>query len=331
MTSAPLVSIIIPSYNYGFVIAETIASLQRQTITDWEAIIVDDGSRDNTEEVVKPLAAQDARVTYIKQVNAGVSAARNQAIKLAKGKFIQFLDADDLLSPQKLEIHINYLLAHPEESIVFSNIRFFRHNTPDKLQYSMDGNGVAELDSSSLTASEAVERMFAHNIVAICAPLFRREVMDKVGLYDELLTSLEDWEYWFRAAIHGYGFAYLDDDRALALIRVHKISLSWNWDNMTANRSRLRDNMQGYITEFVADEAEKQRLLKKNQESAILYLGFSVFMNIKFYNIWWGVKKAVKWSYKFNKYRYFLMGSAHSMKVRIKTALAATKQEQPIG
>jgi glycosyltransferase involved in cell wall biosynthesis len=330
MAPAPLVSVIIPSYNYGFVIAETIASLQRQTISDWEAIIVDDGSRDNTEDIVKPLVAQDARVTYIKQVNAGVSAARNRAMKLAKGKFIQFLDADDLLTPQKLEIHTNYLLAHPAKSIVFSNIRFFRHDTPDKLQYSMGGNEVAELDSVSITASEAVEQMFAHNIVTICAPLFRREVMNKVGLYDELLTSLEDWEYWFRAAIHGYGFSYLDDERALALIRVHKTSLSWNWDNMTANRSRLRDNMQDYISEFVSDEAEKQRLLKKNQESAILYLGFSVFMNIKFYDIWWGVKNAVKWSYKFNKYRFFFMGSAHSLKVRIKTALA-NKQEQGVG
>lgn len=328
MVSAPLVSIIIPSYNYGFVIAETIASLQRQTITDWEAIIVDDGSRDNTEEVVTPLAAQDARITYIRQVNAGVSAARNQAIKRAKGKFIQFLDADDLLTPQKLEIHTAYLLEHPAESIVFSNIRFFRHDTPDKLQYSMDGNGVAEVDSVSLTASQALEHMFAHNIVAICAPLFRREVMDKVGLYDELLTSLEDWEYWFRAAIHGYGFSYLDDDRALALIRVHKTSLSWNWDNMTANRSRLRDNMQGYITALITDEQEKQRLLKKNQESAILYLGFSVFMNIKFYNIWWGVKNAIRWSYKFNKYRYFLMGSAYSIKVRVKSALTTEKERK---
>jgi len=327
MTSSPLVSIIIPSYNYGFVIAETIASLQRQTITDWEAIIVDDGSADNTESVVQPLTEQDTRIIYIKQANAGVSAARNRAMKLAQGKFIQFLDADDLLSPQKLEIHTNYLTEHPAEFIVFGNIRFFRHDTPEKLQYSMDGNGVAELDSASLTASEAVERMFVHNIVAICAPLFRREVMDKVGLYDELLTSLEDWEYWFRAAINGYAFSYLDDDRAWALIRVHKTSLSWNWDNMTANRSRLRDNMHGYINKMVMNEEEKQRLLKENQQSAIIYLGFSVFMNIKFYDIWWGVKNAVRWSYKFKKYRYFLMGSVFSMKVRFKNALT-TKKEQ---
>lgn len=330
MASSPLVSIIIPSYNYGFVIAETIASLQRQTITDWEAIIVDDGSADNTEAVVQPLAEQDARVTYIKQANAGVSAARNRAMKIAKGKFIQFLDADDLLSPQKLEIHSNYLTEHPNVFIVFGNIRFFRHATPQKLQYSMDGYGVAELDSVSLTASEAVERMFTHNIVAICAPLFRREVMDKVGLYDELLTSLEDWEYWFRAAINGYGFSYLDEDRAWALIRIHKTSLSWNWDNMTANRSRLKDNMRGYITELVTNEAERQRLLQKNQESVILYLGFSVFMNIKFYDIWWGVKNALRWSYKFNRYHYFLMGSAYSMKVRLKKVLA-NKKEPHIG
>jgi glycosyltransferase involved in cell wall biosynthesis len=330
MIPFPLVSVIIPSYNYGFVIAETIASLQRQTVSDWEAIIVDDGSGDNTEAVVKPLVEQDSRIVYIKQINAGVSAARNRAMKLAKGKFIQFLDADDLLTPQKLEIHVNYLLEHPAESIVFGDIRFFMHATPRKMQYSMDGAATGELNSTSLVASEAVERMFTHNIVAICAPLFRREVMYAVGLYDELLTSLEDWEYWFRAAIKGYGFSYLHDDRAWALIRVHKTSLSWNWDNMTANRRRLRDNMHKYISDLLVDEKEKQRLLKKNEESAILYLGFSVFMNIKFYDVWWGVKNAVRWSYKFNEYRYFFMGSVFSIKVRIKN-IFTNKNAQRIG
>lgn len=325
MNEQPEVSVIIASYNYGFTITETVASLQQQSLTNWEAIIVDDGSVDNTADIVGKLAATDSRIIFLRQANAGVSAARNEAMKIARGEFIQFLDADDLLSPQKLEIHINYLTQHPAEFIVFSNIRFFRHITPEKLQYSMDGNGVAELDSASLTAPEAVERMFAHNIVAICAPLFRREVMNKVGLYDELLTSLEDWEYWFRAAINGYGFSYLDDDRAWALIRVHKTSLSWNWDNMTANRSRLRDNMQRYINELIVNTDEKQQLLKKNRESAILYLGFSVFMNIKFYDIWWGVKNAVRWSYSFKKYRYFLMGGAFSMKVRLKNTLANKK------
>jgi glycosyltransferase involved in cell wall biosynthesis len=321
MASFPLVSVIIPSYNYGFVIAETIASLQRQTLLEWEAIIVDDGSVDDTESVVKPLAAQDARVIYIKQVNAGVSAARNRAMKLAKGKFIQFLDADDLLSPQKLEIHSDFLIENPGENIVFGNVRYFKHGIPEKLQYSMDGSSEVELAAISLTPSEAIERMFTHNIVTICAPLFRREVMDKIGLYDELLTSLEDWEYWFRAAINGYGFTYLDNKLACALIRIHKTSLSWNWNNMTKNRSRLRDNIHGYINCLIEDKTEKQRLLKMNEQSAIHYLGFSVFSNIKFYDMWWGVRKAVRWSYEFKEYRYFFMGTMFSIKFRFKKAL----------
>lgn len=317
MNDQPEVSVIIASYNYGFTIAETVASLQRQSLASWEAIIVDDGSTDNTADIVSKLAEADPRITYMRQANAGVSAARNEAMKIARGIFIQFLDADDLLSPDKLQLHSEYLRQQPATNVVYSNVRYFQHKRPDKLQFSMDGKESHPLPYESLAATEAQERLFIHNIVPICAPLFRREVMEQVGLYDALLTSLEDWEYWFRVAIHGYGFAYLDDDRAWALIRIHRTSLSWNWDRMTDNRKRLRENMDSYIGQLIKAEAERNRLLALSEDSFIKYYGYAVFMNIKYYNFFWGARKAVAWAMKFGRYKYFIAGGIISTWVRL--------------
>lgn len=94
-----MISVIVPSFNYGHLVADTIASIQGQTYGNWEMIIVDDGSSDNTEAIVNERMAADPRIRFFKQANAGPSAARNLALREAKGDFIQFLDADDLLEP----------------------------------------------------------------------------------------------------------------------------------------------------------------------------------------------------------------------------------------
>ena len=106
----PEVTIIVPTYNYGHLIGETLNCLINQVFKDWEAIIIDDGSTDETEKVVLKYTAIDSRIKYSKQENKGVSVARNLGVKLAKGNFIQFLDADDLISPQKINLQLLFSL-----------------------------------------------------------------------------------------------------------------------------------------------------------------------------------------------------------------------------
>ena len=104
-----LVSIIMPSYNTAQYITASIASVQKQTYTNWELIIVDDCSTDNTDEVVKPLLT-DTRIRYLKnEVNSGAAVSRNRALREAKGKWIAFLDSDDLWVPEKLEKQIAFI------------------------------------------------------------------------------------------------------------------------------------------------------------------------------------------------------------------------------
>lgn len=109
MSESGLVSIIMPSYNTGKYIAETINSVLEQTYKNWELLIVDDDSKDNTDEVIKPYLS-DKRVRLIKNSkNRGAAISRNRALKEAKGKWIAFLDSDDLWSPEKLENQISFM------------------------------------------------------------------------------------------------------------------------------------------------------------------------------------------------------------------------------
>lgn len=117
-----LVSIVVPAYNAGKYITETIDSVIAQTYTKWELIIVNDGSKDNTPQVLENYSKKDSRISFITKQNTGVSDTRNTGIEKAKGEFIAFLDADDVWLPHNLEKKINFLLDHPETDYVYSNM-----------------------------------------------------------------------------------------------------------------------------------------------------------------------------------------------------------------
>ena len=103
------VSIIVPCYNQAVYLPNAIASLQAQTLADWECIIVDDGSTDNTAEVAANIALKDNRIRLIQQLNNGSASARDRGLREAKGEFIQFLDADDTIEPEKLERQVEFM------------------------------------------------------------------------------------------------------------------------------------------------------------------------------------------------------------------------------
>src|SRR4051812_48468776 len=98
----PLVSIIIPSYNYGRFLAQTLDSVLAQTYTNWECIIVDDGSKDNSGEIAAAYEQKDTRIRYIYQQNQGIATTRNTGLQNIKGDYVQYLDADDMLPPEKI-------------------------------------------------------------------------------------------------------------------------------------------------------------------------------------------------------------------------------------
>src|SRR5215210_5646271 len=117
-TQRPLVSVVVPSYNYGHLVRETLDSLAAQTYGAWECVVVDDGSTDDTRAVVEAYASRDARVRYVRQENARQAAARNNGIRHSSGAYFQFLDADDLIEPRKFERQVEYLGGHRDVDIV---------------------------------------------------------------------------------------------------------------------------------------------------------------------------------------------------------------------
>ena len=186
-----LVSIIMPSYNQGLYLAEALDSVLAQTYTNWECIIVDDGSHDNTKEVANSYSAKDSRIQYIYQENNGVSAARNNGVAHSKGGFILPLDGDDKLHPQFIEFALKEIVKDRNIRVVYSDVQYFGIR-----------NDIYKLPDFS------IEKLMGQNILCVTA-LFRREDFDRTGGFnDNMREGFEDWDFWLSMFQDGEGTAH---------------------------------------------------------------------------------------------------------------------------
>jgi glycosyltransferase involved in cell wall biosynthesis len=186
-----LVSVIIPAYKAGQYIKETIQGVLDQTHTNFELIIVDDGSPDNQAEVIAPIAASDTRIQYIKQENGGVSSARNHGYRLSKGSFLAFLDADDLWLPNNLELKLAKFSSDTALGLVHSDMAIM--------------NGHSKLTGETKNGKEGyiLDDLLSWNGTCVPTPssiLVKREVLEKVGNFDLELSNAADQEFFFRVA-----------------------------------------------------------------------------------------------------------------------------------
>jgi glycosyltransferase involved in cell wall biosynthesis len=224
----PLVSVIVPAYNYGRVIPATIASVQEQTLSDCEIVLVDDESTDDTSAIVAAIAARDPRVRLHRQKNGGLASARNAGLRIARGKYVQFLDADDLLERSKLATHAKHLEQHPDVGIVYGDVRYFPTEDPTRQRRSLYEPDREWMPMVSGSGDTVLAKLIEANIMVVSSPLVRRTLIDTVGLFDTTLTVLEDWDYWIRSALTGAKFVYVDEPDTRTLVRVHSTSLSQN-------------------------------------------------------------------------------------------------------
>lgn len=214
MPTDPAVSIIIPAYNSAPFLAETLGSAFAQTYRDFEIIVVNDGSTDNTDEVISEF--QD-RIVYVKQPNRGVMAARNTGLKAARGRFIALLDSDDLLLPNFLEVLVGMLEADSSLSVAYPNARYFGWPKHD---------GKLHQDVFPVAEPISFDRVLRRECYIFGLLVFRREVIEAVGNYDENLEGqgAEDFELWLRMLRHGFRFKFTTE--VLALYRWRQDSLS---------------------------------------------------------------------------------------------------------
>ena len=228
----PLVTVVVPTFNYGHLIHHTLDNLLAQSHQNWECLVIDDGSTDNTATVMQTYAQQDPRFVYLHQQNNGPNSARNRGIRQSRGNFIQFLDADDLLETDKLRLQAETLTNQPNVDIVYSNVRFFRSDDPRRQFNNIAGTNQRWMPETSGQGEALVKPLLAKNIMVMNAPLIRKSVLDRVGLFNEQLQEVEDWEFWFRCAVADCLFQYDPRPGTRALVRIHPGSRSKNYQRM---------------------------------------------------------------------------------------------------
>ena len=218
-----MLSVITPSYNYGHLISETIESVRQQSYSNWEMIIVDDGSTDNTEEVVRAYTIADPRIRFLRQQNAGPSAARNLAIREAKGQYIQFLDADDLIQKEKFTAQTEFLNQHPETDVVYGNVRYFTGDPADTANwmYSFWGAKKEWMPKISGQGNEFLVNALKGSFAHINSFLFRKSIVDKAGPWDSNKRAAEDYLFVLDCVLAGGRFQYADLPETLDLVRWH--------------------------------------------------------------------------------------------------------------
>jgi glycosyltransferase involved in cell wall biosynthesis len=259
---APKISIIVPCYNYGRFLAESLESVRRQSLRDWECIVVDDGSTDDTETVARSYVSNDGRFAYLRQKNRGLSAARNAGLREARGEYAQLLDADDLLESEKLKEHAAFLDQHEGYALVYGPMRFFRVRGGSKvLARGRNGVDIDWMKMWTNTDDQMLASLIEGNQFPVSAAVFRRAIVDEIGYFDEALRSHEDWEFWLRWAFAGKRFFGLDAPGTKTLIREHGSSLTREAVTMVETRLAVRERMEKVCT--------MEHLRAKNREYTI--------------------------------------------------------------
>lgn len=206
---APVISVIMPCYNSGYFLEQAVQSILRQTFTDFELILINDGSTDNTAEIINSF--RDTRIVLVNhETNKGLISTLNEGISVSKGKYIARMDADDISTADRFQRQLSFLEANPEYAGVFSKIK----------QIDLYGNDAGRWkEDEEITSYEEIKnRLPETNCLAHPSVMLRKEIIIKYR-YSPLLKHSEDWGLWLDLISDGYKIAKLEEK--LLLYRVH--------------------------------------------------------------------------------------------------------------
>lgn len=260
-----MVSVIIPAYKAAQYIAETLRSVQAQTHQDWEIWVIDDGSPDDLGTVVQAFCAQDPRIQYHRQANAGVSNARNQGYHLAKGEYLAFLDADDVWLPDNLSSKLERFSQDPALGLVHSDAAVIDQNSQPtgEIKSGKEGyilNDLLRWEETCIPAPSSI--------------LVKREVVEKVGGFEPSLSNAADFEFFFRVA------------KQYKIGRVPRVTWQYrvHGNNMHQNMALMeRDELRSYELASQYHLFESEAFRRECYANMYLILAAS----------WWGHKRRV--------------------------------------
>ncbi len=221
----PLVTVVIPAHNYGRYVGDAVESALTQSYAPVEIVVVDDGSADETPQV---LARFGERINAHRLPGRGVSEARNTGLRASSGDLIVFLDADDLLLPDGIATQVAYLERHPEVDIVHG--QWYRCDVV---------GGTWRLDGNPRFVGDILPRIVFGNLAAIHAVMARRRTVLEAGGFDPTFSNAADWEMWFRLAVAGCRFGFIR--QPVAIYRIHRNNMSGHLDLDTRDALHVLD------------------------------------------------------------------------------------------
>jgi len=216
INQAPKVSVILPTYNRAYIIEKSIQSVLNQTYQDFEIIVIDDGSIDNTEEIIKELQEKDNRIRYLRlNINKGASHARNEGIKIAQGEYITFQDSDAEWMPEKLEKQIKAIENNLK--IIYTGL------------WRIEGGNKYYIPDKYISQKEGYiyKKLLKGGFVDTVSLMVNKECFKKVGVFDENLPLHQDWDLAIRLSKY-YEFKLIDEP--LFISQCYKDSISLNQD-----------------------------------------------------------------------------------------------------
>lgn len=251
------ISVIIPCYNQSNFLEATLQSVVCQTHGDWECIIIDDGSTDNSKEIALQWCGNDSRFLYHFKTNGGLSSARNAGLRIAKGDFIQLLDADDLIEPTKFEKQLKDL-----ESAQISISNYF---------YFVDGNLRLEAEHRYLSPFFS-EKNYKQEIIIdweyrksipCHSVLFKKEILKNDIFFSEVLKNHEDWVFWVQ--LFYASNTIINNKEVLAFYRIRSDSMSVDYVQMRKGFVEAADVLIDYFKRNNETELYKLSLKKKKE------------------------------------------------------------------
>ncbi len=244
----PQVSVIIPVYNRADFLTEAVDSVLNQTWTDFEILVVDDGSTDRTRDAT---VRYGDRIRYFYQDHGGPSRARNFGASKAHGHFLAFLDSDDTWEPNKLEVQMRFLKSHPEVKLISCGSYYIGNSRRRKM--ALKGNRFGDLFLD----------LYKRSFINTSGVVLSRDCFCQVGPFDETIQTAEDYDLWLRVARH-FPIAFLE--APLVGIRKHP-------DKLSQNKLELRKNAMRVLQKHFDPTRVPERIYRRRLSDLFLYLG----------------------------------------------------------
>lgn len=250
MDDAPLVSVIIPTYNYGHFIAEAIESVRSQSYRNFEIIVIDDGSTDSTKDVVSSFP----EVRYLHQANQGIAPARNAGLLASRGEFLVFLDADDRLLPDALTLGVAELKADPECAFVSGQWELI----------SKDGKSLPSPPINCIQSDHYRAFLHSNYIGTVGQVMFRRSILEAVDGFDTSVPGCDDFELYLRLA---RSYPLQCHDKVVLQYRRHGSNSSGKRDMMLESTLRIYQAQTPHVVGRPELESLQQQRIELCQKS----------------------------------------------------------------